>query len=138
MRLPATVFIVVSYGRYGCEKKPGKDASPLGPGMPVPGSVGGLECVPARHQERIFPLMLALNAPDLFSYRACNFKVTTRRQAGTAHAVALPACSAACPFILTRVQATTWSSCGWFSAPLLTRGCSAGSQHGPKQITAQP
>lgn len=61
--------------RYGCEKKPGKDVTPLGPGLPVPGSLGGLSCVPARHQERIFPLMLALNAPDLFSYRACNFKV---------------------------------------------------------------
>lgn len=31
--------------------------------------------MPSRHQERIFPLMLALNAPDLFSYRSCNFKV---------------------------------------------------------------
>lgn len=61
--------------RYGCEKKPGKDITPVAAGLPVPGSIGGLGCVPARHQERIFPLMLALNAPDLFSYRACNFKV---------------------------------------------------------------
>lgn len=43
--------------------------------MPVPGSIGGLPSVPVRHQERLFPLMLALNVPDLFSYRACNFKV---------------------------------------------------------------
>jgi hypothetical protein len=49
----------------------------MAPGYPVPGSLGGLPCVPSRHQERIFPLMLALNAPDLFSYRSCNFKVRT-------------------------------------------------------------
>jgi hypothetical protein len=63
--------------RYGCEKKPGKDLTPIGPGYPMPGSLGGLPCVPSRHQERIFPLMLALNAPDLFSYKSCNFKVRT-------------------------------------------------------------
>lgn len=72
--------------RYGCEKKPGKDTTPVAAGLPVPGSIGGLGCVPARHQERIFPLMLALNAPDLFSYRACNFKVQ-KSKAGTGRVV---------------------------------------------------
>lgn len=72
--------------RYGCEKKPSKDTTPVAAGLPVPGSIGGLGCVPARHQERIFPLMLALNAPDLFSYRACNFKVQ-KSKAGTGRVV---------------------------------------------------
>lgn len=69
------VSVCLCVRRYGCEQKPGKDATPVGPGCPLPGSLGGLPCVPARHQERVFPLMLALNAPELFSYRSCNFKV---------------------------------------------------------------
>jgi hypothetical protein len=59
---------------YGCEKK-ARDQLPAAPDCPVPGSTGGVPGVPMRHQERVFPLMLAINAPDLFSYRACNFKV---------------------------------------------------------------
>lgn len=60
---------------YGCEKKPGKDDRPQFSGWPVPGSVGGLPGVPLKCQPNMFPLMLYLNAPDLFSYRSCNFKV---------------------------------------------------------------
>jgi hypothetical protein len=52
----------------------------------VPGSVGGLPGVPARHQERLFPLMLGLNARGLFSYRSCSFKVQTSK-AGTGRVV---------------------------------------------------
>jgi len=60
---------------YGCEKAP-KDATPAAPGWPVPGSLGGLAGVPSGNQARLFPLMLHLNAPDLFCYRSCNFAVS--------------------------------------------------------------
>lgn len=59
---------------YGCEKGP-KDMAPAAPGWPVPGSLGGLAGVPPFNQARLFPLMLHLNAPDLFCYRSCNFAV---------------------------------------------------------------
>jgi hypothetical protein len=32
--------------------------------------------VPAKNIERLFPLMLYINVPDLFSFKSCNFKVT--------------------------------------------------------------
>jgi hypothetical protein len=59
---------------YGCDKGP-KDSTPAAPGWPVPGSLGGLAGVPPLSQARLFPLMLHLNAPDLFSYKSCNFAV---------------------------------------------------------------
>jgi hypothetical protein len=59
---------------YGCDKAP-RDAAPAAPGWPAPGSVGGLPGAPAGGQARLFPLMLHLNAPDLFCYRSCNFAV---------------------------------------------------------------
>ncbi len=43
---------------------------------PTPaGSHGGARGVPPRLQERVLPLMLAANAPHLFCYGACSFKV---------------------------------------------------------------
>lgn len=62
---------------YGCEKKAGKDSTSQAPGWPVPGTVGGLPGIPVKCQPNIFPLMLYLNAPDLFSYKSCNFKVSS-------------------------------------------------------------
>lgn len=59
---------------YGCDKAP-RDASPAAPGWPVPGSLGGLPGVAPGVQARLYTLMLALNAPDLFCYRSCNFAV---------------------------------------------------------------
>jgi hypothetical protein len=59
---------------YGCERKT-RDSVPASSGWPTPGSVGGVQGVPVKQQERILPLMLAINAPDLFSYTSCNFKV---------------------------------------------------------------
>jgi hypothetical protein len=32
--------------------------------------------VPAKNLERLFPLMLYINAPDLFSFKSCNFKAS--------------------------------------------------------------
>lgn len=61
---------------YGCDKKAGKDATPQAAGWPVPGTIGGLPGIPTKCQSNIFPLMLYINAPDLFSYRSCSFKVT--------------------------------------------------------------
>jgi hypothetical protein len=31
--------------------------------------------VASKNQERLFPLMMYINAPDLFSFKSCNFKV---------------------------------------------------------------
>lgn len=59
---------------YGCDKGP-KDAAPAAPGWPPPGSLGGLPGAPGSAQARLFPLMLHLNAPDLFCYKSCNFAV---------------------------------------------------------------
>ena len=60
---------------YGCEKKAGRDTIAAGPSWPLPGSVGTLQGVPMQYQEKIFPLMVFANVPDLFSYRSSNFKV---------------------------------------------------------------
>jgi hypothetical protein len=60
---------------YGCDKGP-KDAAPAGPGWPAPGSLGGLPGAPPGVQARLFPLMLHLNAPDLFCYSSCSFKAS--------------------------------------------------------------
>ncbi|KAI8469674.1 MAG: hypothetical protein J3K34DRAFT_368919 [Monoraphidium minutum] len=71
---------------YGCDRGP-KDAAPAATGWPVPGSLGGLPGAPAAAGARLFPLMLALNAPDLFCYKSCNFAVQ-KSKAGTGRAVA--------------------------------------------------
>eukprot|EP00775_Hariotina_reticulata_P008712 gene8712-8893_t len=70
---------------YGCERKT-RDSVAASSGWPVPGSVGGVPGVPVKQQERILPLMLAINAPDLFSYPSCNFKVQ-KSKAGTGRVV---------------------------------------------------
>jgi hypothetical protein len=70
---------------YGCDKGP-KDAAPAAPGWPVPGSLGGLPGAPPSCQARLFPLMLHLNAPDLFCYSSCSFKVQRQGAEGAAHA----------------------------------------------------
>lgn len=93
--------------RYGCEKQPGKDVTPLSAGLPVPGSLGGLPGVPVRHQERVFPLMLALNAPDLFSYRSCNFKVSALT---ACEGVGMPSGGAPCAGPWRMVMMTTFSN----------------------------
>ena len=49
---------------YGAEKGP-KDLTPMYPGWPVPGSHGGLPTIPMRFQEKLYPLLLRHNAPDL-------------------------------------------------------------------------
>ncbi|KAG1662145.1 hypothetical protein FOA52_011018 [Chlamydomonas sp. UWO 241] len=59
---------------YGCEKQ-ARDFSPMFPNFPVPGSHGGLPSAPVRLQEKVFPLLLQANLPDLFNYNSCNFKV---------------------------------------------------------------
>ncbi|WIA38712.1 hypothetical protein OEZ86_002012 [Tetradesmus obliquus] len=71
---------------YGCEKKAIRDSVPHVTGWPVPGSVGGLPGVPAKSLERLFPLMLYINTPDLFSFKSCNFKVQ-KSKAGTGRVV---------------------------------------------------
>jgi len=66
-------------------------AYPAGSGWPVPGSIGGVPGVPIKLQEHILPLMLAINAPDLFSYPSCNFKVRFEHRNMTIRAADWPA-----------------------------------------------
>uniref|UniRef100_A0A6U2EXJ2 Peptidase M14 domain-containing protein n=1 Tax=Chlamydomonas euryale TaxID=1486919 RepID=A0A6U2EXJ2_9CHLO len=70
---------------YGCEKLP-RDFTPMYPGFPVPGSHGVLPTAPVRMQEKLIPLLLQANAPDLFMYNGCNFKVQ-KSKGGTGRVV---------------------------------------------------
>jgi cytosolic carboxypeptidase protein 2/3 len=70
---------------YGCQKRQ-KDFSPVLPGWPVPGSMGGLPSMSARLQEKLLPLLLQFNAPDLFSYHSCAFRVQ-KAKGGTGRVV---------------------------------------------------
>jgi hypothetical protein len=69
---------------YGCDPRPKRGACPAPaaapaapPGCPAPGSLGAAPGAAAggAARARLFPLMLALNAPDLFSYGGCSFAV---------------------------------------------------------------
>ncbi|GFR47481.1 hypothetical protein Agub_g9210, partial [Astrephomene gubernaculifera] len=71
---------------YGCEKKLPRDGVPAFPGWPVPGSVGGQTSIPARFQDKLLPLLIHHNAPDLFSYHNCSFKVQ-KSKIGTSRVV---------------------------------------------------
>lgn len=63
---------------YGCEKDGRKDWESMraGPHGPLPGSHGGRPDVPTRHQDKLLPLLVHYNLPDIFSFRYCNFKVS--------------------------------------------------------------
>ncbi|GIL75186.1 hypothetical protein Vretimale_7859 [Volvox reticuliferus] len=71
---------------YGCEKKMPRDQNPAFPGWPHPGSVGGQTSIPWRFQEKLLPLLIQYNAPDLFSYQNCSFKVQ-KSKSGTSRVV---------------------------------------------------
>ncbi|EFJ49798.1 hypothetical protein VOLCADRAFT_59220 [Volvox carteri f. nagariensis] len=66
---------------YGCEKKMPRDQNPAFPGWPQPGSLGG-----QTFQEKLLPLLIQYNAPDLFSYQDCSFKVQ-KSKSGTSRVV---------------------------------------------------
>jgi hypothetical protein len=48
----------------------------LQPPPPPPCSPATLLPPPCRHQDKLFPLLLHLASPDLFTYKSCSFKVS--------------------------------------------------------------
>eukprot|EP00798_Chlamydomonas_sp_ICE-L_P012689 gene12689-15921_t len=70
---------------YGCQKK-GRDLQAMYLGYPIPGSMGGRPSVATRFQEKLLPLLIHHNSPDLFNFRYCNFKVQ-KSKSGTSRVV---------------------------------------------------